>query len=223
MCTLLKRKTMAEPLFPLLRLLRHRMGTDGFGITTLAAGAGCPLRWRWCINKRILTEATPEMLDAHDFLNRVLIDDLYFRATGGGVTFGGGESLLHAEFICRFKEICPPEWKITAETSLAVPIELLKLSLYAVDEFIVDCKDMNREIYHRYTGGDGFLMYSNLSFLLEKAGAERVLIRVPAIPYYNTEEDRKTSVKILQKMGAVRLDLFDYIIREEMKSETFSL
>lgn len=214
---------MAEPLFPLLRLIRHRMGTDGCGITTLAAGAGCPLHCHWCINSRILAEGTPEMLNAQDFLERVIIDDLYFRATGGGITFGGGEALLHAEFICRFKEVCPPEWKITVETSLAVPVELLKLSLHAVDEYIVDCKDMNKEIYHRYTGGDGSLMYSNLSFLLKNAGSERVLIRVPAIPYYNTEDDRKSSVEILKKMGAVHLDLFDYIVREEIKKQAHTL
>ena len=29
--------------YPLLSIARHRMGTDGTGITTLVAGAGCPL------------------------------------------------------------------------------------------------------------------------------------------------------------------------------------
>ena len=35
---------MAEPLYPLLALERLRMGTDGAGVTTLAASQGCPLR-----------------------------------------------------------------------------------------------------------------------------------------------------------------------------------
>ena len=94
---------MAEPLFPLLSLSRLRMGTDGEGVTTLAAGAGCPLSCRWCINKRLLRELTAEPVTAAELLDRVKIDDLYFRATGGGVTFGGGESLLHAGFIRRFR------------------------------------------------------------------------------------------------------------------------
>ena len=34
---------MAEPLFPLLRIVRLRMETDGEGVTSLIAGAGCPL------------------------------------------------------------------------------------------------------------------------------------------------------------------------------------
>ena len=164
---------MAEPLFPLLSLSRLRMGTDGEGVTTLAAGAGCPLSCRWCINKRLLRELTAEPVTAAELIDRVKIDDLYFRATGGGVTFGGGESLLHAAFIARFRALCPGEWHIAAETSLAVPEENLRLVLQAVDEFIVDCKDMDDGIYRRYTGGDGALMRRNLALLLDsrRAGA----------------------------------------------------
>ncbi len=51
---------MAEPLYPLLRIERLRMGTDGAGVTTLVAGAGCPLSCRWCINRRLLAEAPAE-------------------------------------------------------------------------------------------------------------------------------------------------------------------
>ena len=206
---------MAEPRYPLLSLSRLRMGTDGVGVTTLVAGAGCPLRCRWCINKKLLREAPAEEITAEELLARVRIDDLYFRATGGGVTFGGGESLLHAAFLRRFRALCPAEWRICAETSLAVPEEQLRLSLGAVDEYIADCKDMDAEIYRRYTGGDAARMKDNLRLLLESVGPERVLVRVPLIPEYNTEADRGRSVRELRAMGVTRLDLFDYVKRAE--------
>ena len=95
---------MDEPLFPLLSLVRLRMGTDGAGVTTLVAGAGCPLSCRWCINKALLAEAPAEPVTASALIERLSIDDLYFRATGGGPTFGGGEALLHAAFLKRFRE-----------------------------------------------------------------------------------------------------------------------
>ena len=76
---------MAEPLYPLLRLARLRMGTDGEGVTTLIAGAGCPLHCRWCINRELLLRAPSELVTAQELLERVRIDDLYFRATGGGL------------------------------------------------------------------------------------------------------------------------------------------
>lgn len=204
---------MTGPLYPLLAVSRLRMGTDGIGVTTLVSGAGCPLDCRWCINKRLLREAPARQVSAEELLEQVKIDDLYFQATGGGITFGGGESLLHAAFIRRFREICPEEWQIRVETSLAVPAEQVKTVAEAVDEFIVDCKDMDPEIYRRYTGKDSTLMRENLRILLDAAGPERITVRVPLIPEYNTKEDQARSAGLLRSMGFRKLDLFDYVIR----------
>ena len=205
---------MNEPLYPLLSLVRLRMGTDGSGVTTLVAGAGCPLHCRWCINARLLAEAPAEMVTAEALLKRVKIDDLYFRATGGGICFGGGESLLHTDLIRRFREIAPAEWRITVETSLAVPAENVLGAVDAVDTFIVDCKDMDPGIYHRYTDGDSTLMTENLRRLLQKAGPDRILVRVPLIPQYNTAEDQARSAELLREMGVRRLDLFSYVVQD---------
>ncbi len=205
---------MDELRYPLLALARLRMGTDGEGITTLVAGAGCPLHCRWCINERLLREAAAEQITAAQLLERVRIDDLYFRASGGGITFGGGEPLLHAEFLRQFRSLAPAQWKIRLETSLAVPAEKVLPAVEAADEFIVDCKDMNPEIYRRYTGGDQSLMVSNLRCLLPLIGAERILVRVPLIPNYNTAADQANSVSSLKALGITRFDLFPYIIRK---------
>ena len=48
---------MEQTTFPLIGMARLRMGIDGSGITTLVAGAGCPLRCKWCINQKLLQEA----------------------------------------------------------------------------------------------------------------------------------------------------------------------
>lgn len=189
------------------------MGIDGAGVTTLVAGAGCPLKCRWCINKDLLQHGTVEHISPEDLLGRVKIDDLYFRATGGGITFGGGEPLLHAAFISSFRKICPPEWRINAETSLQVPGESVKLASEAVDTFIVDCKDMDEERYRRYTGASCAQMSDNLRLLLETVGPDRILVRVPHIPHYNTVRDQSANAALLRSMGFEQLDLFDYVIR----------
>ena len=208
---------MDEPRYPLLSLARLRMGIDGDGVTTLVAGASCPLHCRWCINKTLLRDAPVEQVSAEELTERLRIDDLYFRATGGGVCFGGGEALLHAAFLRRFRAVCPSEWRIYAETSLQVAPELLRLSFGAVDAYIVDCKDMDREIYRRYTGGDGALMEENLRALLDAVGPDRVQVRVPLIPGYNSMEDQQRSVEKLERMGVRRIDRFSYLVRDNQE------
>lgn len=205
---------MGAPRYPLLSIARLRMGIDGAGVNTLVGGAGCPLRCRWCINKKLLDEASAEMISAEELFDRVKIDDLYFRATGGGVTFGGGEALLHADFIRQFKAICPDEWMIRAETSLAVYPALVRTAAGAIDEFIVDCKDSDEAVYRAYTGGDGSLMWKNLRLLRSLVPPERILVRVPLIPGYNTAEHQSRSVERLRSLGLTRFDLFSYVMRE---------
>ena len=205
---------MSTITFPLLNIARHRMGTDGAGITTLVASAGCPLRCEFCINKKLLKEASPKDITPEELYSMVRQDELYFLATGGGITFGGGEPLLYADFIREFRAICPPSWKITAETSLFVPRNYLAAVTDAVDLFVVDCKDMNGDTYRKYTGGELPVMKENLEFLLQRIGAERIIVRVPLIPGYNTAGDQKKSAEALLQMGIRNTDLFEYVIRE---------
>ena len=203
----------SEPLFPLLRIVRLRMEIDGEGVTSLVAGTGCPLSCKWCLNAAVLRQP-PTPVTARELYDRVKIDDLYFRATGGGITFGGGEALLHGAFFRAFREICGDNWHICAETSLHVPRGRVETAVETVDGFIIDIKDMNSEIYRRYTGGDAGLVQENLAYLLGKVGPERLLVRVPLIPDFNTPADCDTSEQKLRAMGVTRIDRFSYIRRE---------
>ena len=196
---------------PIVTCARLRMQTDGKGVTTLVCFHGCPLRCRYCINPFSFAEDTKrESLTPKQLYDRVKIDALYFLATGGGVTFGGGEPLLYGRFLQEFREICGNTWHLCAETSLNVPQEQEELVARCIDHFYVDCKDTNPDIYRRYTGRNNEKMLENLQFLLSLVGPERITVRLPLIPDYNTEEDRQHSRDALQKMGIQKFDLFTY-------------
>ena len=199
---------------PIVTCARLRMQTDGKGVTTLVCFHGCPLRCRYCINPFSFAEDTKrELLTPQQLYDRVKIDALYFLATGGGVTFGGGEPLLYGRFLQEFRQICGQDWHLCAETSLNVPREQVELAAGCIDHFYVDCKDTNPDIYRRYTGRNNEKMLENLRFLLSLVGPERITVRLPLIPEYNTEEDRQHSRDALQKMGIQKFDLFTYRVK----------
>ncbi len=195
---------------PLIGISRHRLVTDGDGITSLVAFHECTLRCAYCLNRQCLRKdgvwktSTPE-----EVFEEVRKDELYFLATGGGVCFGGGEPALRVEFIEEFCKLCDKDWLITIETALNVPSENIKQLLPLIDHWIVDIKDMNPKIYKSYTQRSNERMISNLMILAE-AGAE-VTIRVPLIPEYNSESDVEASIEELKALGFKDFDKFSYI------------
>lgn len=193
---------------------RHRFDVDGTGIRSLVVFAGCPLRCKYCINpyswdgsKKAVTY-TPEML-----LKKVSVDSIYFQATNGGITFGGGEPLLNAQFISDFIQIAPRTWNYTMETSLAVPFENIEGLADRINEFVVDVKSMDEAIYHSYTGGNLTFVKSNLQRLLHLIGSQRIIVRLPIIPGYADELLQESSAKQLLAMGVTRIDMFTYKVK----------
>ena len=202
---------MTEPRYPLLGLARHRMEVDGDGVTTLVAGAGCPLRCAFCINKELLRQ-TPRFVTAEELYRSVRVDDLYFQATGGGLCFGGGESLLHTDFYRALRPLCPG-WRFTAETCLNVPRESLERAAELFDAFIIDVKTLDAAIYRAYTGREQGPLLENLRFLAETLPPERLRVRVPRIPDYNDASDQDKTEAALRRMGFTRIERFDYVLR----------
>ena len=196
---------------------RLRMATDGAGVTALVGAYGCPLQCKLCINPQTWqgrTDGKPPFVRVtpSELYDQVKIDNLYYLATGGGVTFGGGEPLLHTEFLAAFRRIVPAEWRIYAESCLHIPEANVRTAASVVDHFFVDIKDMDPTIYSAYTGRDNTLVKSNLALLLSLVGADRITVRVPSIPGFNGQEDVEASVRELTEMGITSTDRFAYKI-----------
>ena len=199
---------------PFIAINRHRLTTDGEGVTTLVGFHGCPLHCEYCLNPQCLqADGVWCRLTPGELYSEVEIDDLYFVATGGGICFGGGEPLLRSDFIKAFAEIMNPEWKLTIETSLNVPLENVKAIASLVQMWYVDIKDMNPDIYKAYGCKENKQVISNLQWLAANGYADKVIIRLPLIPEYNTDEDRQQSQQQLEKMGFTNFDMFNYIVR----------
>lgn len=198
---------------PFIAVNRHRLATDGEGVTTLVAFHGCPLRCRYCLNPQCLqVNGVWRRLTPGELYSEVEIDDLYFIATGGGICFGGGEPLLYPDFIRAFSKLMNPEWKLTVETSLNVPLENIKTIAALVQMWYIDIKDFSPTIYNAYTGKDNTQVIRNLVWLAANGYADKVILRLPLIPDYNTEEDRLLSQQRLEALGFAHFDKFTYLV-----------
>ena len=205
---------MQEVKAPIIGINRHRLTTDGDGVTTLVAFHGCPLHCKYCLNPQCLSpDGVLRTITPSELYSEVEIDDLYFMATGGGICFGGGEPLLRSKFIVEFAKIMNPEWNIVLETSLNVPLEQLKIVAPLVNEFVVDVKDMDEPIYKAYTMQDNNMVVSNLKWLAENRYTDKTIVRLPLIPYYNTDTTQEKGRKQLERMGFYRFDIFEYIVK----------
>ena len=202
------------PYAPLIGLSRHRMGTDGEGIRTLVAFHDCLLDCKYCLNPQCKTlgpQLKVKYMSAEQIVEVINKDELYYMATKGGITLGGGEPLLYYNFLKnKFFKYYGKRWHVTVETSLNVaPLFLQELAPF-IDEYVVDIKDMNPEIYRKYTGKDNESVLYNLQWLVENGKADHIVARIPLIPRFNTEEDRTNSRRELEAMGISRFDLFTY-------------
>lgn len=198
----------------IIGIARHRLSTDGDGVTTLVAFHGCPLRCRYCLNPQSLGDGSRfREYSPQSLYDEVRIDELYFLATNGGVTFGGGEPGVHPDFIREFRGLCGQGWQINLETSLNIPTANIEGLLSVVNTMIIDIKDMNPDIYRNYTGEANNLVLNNLRLIAEAGRQNDCIIRLPLIPDFNTEPDRTASRSRLETLGFDNFDLFTYQIR----------
>lgn len=208
--------------FDSIGISRHRIGSDGIGVTTLVGGFGCPLDCKYCLNPQCKLKPA-KSFTVKELFEAIDIDSLYFSATGGGVCFGGGEPLLQAKFICEFLKYAKEkgrDWKFTLETCLSVPIENLTILDGLIDYYIVDIKDMDEKIYREYTKKSRDDMINCLLHL--RRFKDIVKVKIPQIPEFNNKDSIRFSKAELKKMGFENFEIFRYLKysgRKGMKNE----
>lgn len=209
-----EKTTMINSRIQLVGISRLRMGNDGKGIRTLVVTYGCPLKCEYCINSMSWSSNfTPKEMTAEELYEALKIDNLYFQSTGGGLTFGGGEPLLQADFIRDFVDNYCDKWSIAFETSLNVTTENLLKVIDIADYFYVDIKSLDEEIYRSYTGKSNSIVIENLKVLLTKT-PDKFTVRIPLIPKYNTMDDCYKTEALLREMGVRNTSIFEYIVQE---------
>ena len=174
---------------------------DGPGIRTTVFLKGCNLHCPWCANpenisfqSEVYTKdgetgvygrryAPEELLD-------VLLKDQVFYGEAGGVTFSGGEPLMHMTALKPVLALLKSERiHIAIETALFVPSEMVKAAMSHVDLFIVDMKILQPQLCEGVIGGNVEMYLANLELIIQEG--KQILLRIPCnYEYTLTEENR---------------------------------
>ncbi len=127
---------------------------DGKGLRYALFFTSCPLRCIYCHNPDSWQKSGNDY-SAEEIFNKVKRYKPYFK-NGGGVTFSGGEPLLHANFINEIYPMLKSESiTYTLDTSGSVDLTNdVKDALLHADLVILDIKFHSPYDYSKYCGGD---------------------------------------------------------------------
>ena len=196
---------------------------DGQGIRTVVFFKGCPHTCPWCANPEsmspkietvrreskclhcatCLQDADECPSGAWEHIGRdvtleslereVLKDEVFFRASGGGVTLSGGEVLMQAEFATRFLQRLK-QWGIRTAIETAgdtSPRRLLPLA-QACDEVLFDLKIMDCAQARQVLSMNQPRVLENFRLLVTEG--IKVIPRLPLIPGYTLSTENVAQI-----------------------------
>ena len=160
----------------------------------------CPNRLlRWCA-----TEYTPEELTSKLLKNAEILV-----ASGGGVTFSGGEPLSQPDFLVDCLQLLNGKLNRAIQTSGYAPATVFDRVLNFADGFLFDIKLINEQLHKHYTGVSNAAILRNFSVLVD-SGVPFV-VRTPLIPgVTDTDSNLKAIAEFLRSRGVDYIELLPY-------------
>ena len=152
---------------------------DGPGIRTVIFFNGCKLRCKYCHNPEMWNSQS-DNYTVEELLNKIKRFKPYYREIGG-VTFSGGEPLLHVDFLIELSKALKKENVNIALDTAGVGIGKYEEILNYIDLVILDIKHVDKISYNDLTGSK---IDESLRFIdaLNKSG-KKVWLRQVIIPY----------------------------------------
>ncbi len=160
-----------------------------------------------------------KQMGVDEIVAEVIKDKDFYEASGGGVTFSGGECMLQIDFLCELLKVCKQKGIHTAvDTAGCVPWSSFDKILPYTDLFLYDVKLMEKEKHKQYVGVDNSLILENLKRLSECG--KHIIIRIPVIGGVNdNDEEMKRISEFLLPLNIEAVELLPYHSMGEHKYE----
>lgn len=150
-------------------------------------------------------------MNIEELMKIVLIDRVFYKNSGGGVTFSGGEPALYSKFAGQLAgELASVKIHVLLETSGFFDWQnFSKYLLPYLNKIYFDIKLMDPDLHYRYTGQGNELIHRNFKNLLEYPGL--VLPRIPLIPEITDKKENITAIyHFLKDCGLNEVGLLPY-------------
>ncbi|MCX6222591.1 MAG: glycyl-radical enzyme activating protein [Bacteroidia bacterium] len=142
-----------------------------------------------CPTKAI--ELSGNLMTVAQIMTEIEKERVFFEQSGGGVTFSGGEPLLHPDFLVRLLDECRKRGIHTAvDTAGLVNTDILLEMAKRTDLFLYDLKMMDSGRHRQWTGVPNEKILENLRILAESGAS--INIRIPLIGGVNDDEENIT-------------------------------
>jgi len=186
---------------------------DGEGIRTIVFMAGCPLRCAWCANPegQTLRNSMTRWVEKDFILKELRRQSVFYRASGGGVTFSGGEATSQTDFFRELVDTLYDEgFSLALETCGMFDFEILRPVLQKFDLIFMDLKHIDSNAHKYFTGKGNELILENLK-RTAKLGVQLV-VRIPCITGVNCNEKdmRGAFAFIRDNCCGAKLELLPY-------------
>lgn len=179
-----------------------RMGELESGSPSLceASIAACPNH----LVRRTGTDYTPEELAKKLNKNARIL-----KASGGGITFSGGEPLMHADFILATAPLLDREMSVALQTSGYASEEVFRRVLDVCDFVLYDLKLASPALHRTYCGVDNAPILNNYRILA--SSGKRFITRIPLIPgITDTDENLHALARFISSHGVKDVEVLPY-------------
>ncbi len=138
-------------------------------------------------------------------------DQAFYDASGGGVTFSGGEPLLQPAFLAETLRLCKAhEIHTSVDTCGYASWAKLEALHGLVDLYLYDLKVMDDARHRQHTGVSNRVILENIHRLAQ--GGAHLVIRIPLVAGFNDDAGNleQTAVFLAKLPGIERVDLAPY-------------
>lgn len=149
-------------------------------------------------------------MTVQELMKEIIKDEVFYDESKGGVTFSGGEPLIHVDFLKEVLKQCKAREIHTAvDTSGYVSWDRFEKIADKVDLFLFDIKLMNNEKHIKYMNSENVLILENLKKLSDKGC--NIFIRMPIIAGINDDDENiNNAIELLSKLNILQVNLLPY-------------